>query len=155
MTSYGYDFTLGRNFRVFDPSLCSVDTVMDPKNPPAHAFRHYEDVDSVIIPPNSFALAETLETVTIPRNVIAICLGKSTYARCALIANVTPLEPEWTGKITIELSNTIPVPSKVYAEEGIIQAIFLLGDDVCEVSYADKGGIYQNQKGIEPSKVRQ
>ncbi len=101
-----------------------------------------------IIPPNSFALAATVETFEIPRNVLATCLGKSTYARCGIIVNVTPLEPEWRGKITIEISNTTPLPAKIYANEGIAQILFFKADEVCEKSYADKKGKYQDQKGL-------
>ncbi len=104
--------------------------------------------DHVIIPPNSFALAETVEEMKIPRDVLAICVGKSTYARCGLIVNVTPLEPEWRGKVTLEISNTTPLPAKVYANEGIAQMLFLQASRVCGVSYADKGGKYQDQNGL-------
>ncbi|MBX3357008.1 MAG: dCTP deaminase [Phycisphaeraceae bacterium] len=114
-----------------------------------HAHRDAGDArDHVIIPPNSFALCETVETVSVPRNILVICVGKSTYARCGLIVNVTPLEPEWRGKITLEISNTTPLPAKVYAGEGIAQLIFLKADQVCETSYADKAGKYQDQVGL-------
>jgi dCTP deaminase len=109
--------------------------------------------DHVIIPPNSFALAETVEVFQIPRDVLAICVGKSTYARCGIIVNVTPLEPEWRGKVTIEISNTTPLPAKIYANEGIAQMIFLKADRVCAVSYADKKGKYQDQVGLVLPKV--
>ena len=107
----------------------------------------------VIIPPNSFALCETVETFDIPRDVLVLCVGKSTYARCGLIVNVTPLEPEWRGKVTIEISNTTPLPAKVYAGEGIAQFVFLKGDRVCEKSYADKAGKYQDQAGLTLPRV--
>lgn len=109
--------------------------------------------DHVIIPPNSFALCETVETLEIPRDVLVLCVGKSTYARCGLIVNVTPLEPEWRGKITLEISNTTPLPAKVYANEGIAQLVFLKADQVCEVSYADKCGKYQDQAGLTLPRV--
>ncbi len=121
--------------------------IVDPKHFPTDAFVDIE-ADFCIIPPNSFALAETVETFEIPRDVLAICLGKSTIARCGIIVNVTPLEPEWRGKITIEISNTTPLPAKIYANEGIAQILFLRADAVCRVSYADKRGKYQDQKGL-------
>ena len=144
LTSYGYDVRVGRRFKVFTNALCAV---VDPK---AFDPRSFVDVegDFCLIPPNSFALAETVEYLEIPRDILCICLGKSTYARCGVIVNVTPLEPEWRGKITIEISNTTPLPAKIYAEEGIAQILFLRGDDVCRVSYADKKGKYQDQKGL-------
>ena len=106
-----------------------------------------------MIPPNSFALAETVETIDVPRDVLAICVGKSTYARCGIIVNVTPLEPEWRGKVTIEISNTTPLPAKIYANEGIAQMIFLRAEKCCAVSYADKGGKYQDQAGLTLPRV--
>jgi deoxycytidine triphosphate deaminase len=121
--------------------------IVDPKHFPTDAFVDIE-ADYCIIPPNSFALAETVETFEIPRDVLAICLGKSTIARCGIIVNVTPLEPEWRGKITIEISNTTPLPAKIYANEGIAQILFLRAEAVCRVSYADKRGKYQDQKGL-------
>jgi dCTP deaminase len=111
------------------------------------------DKQYVIIPPNSFALCETVEYLEIPRDVLAICVGKSTYARCGLIVNVTPLEPEWRGKVTLEISNTTPLPARVYANEGVAQLVFLKADRLCEVSYADKGGKYQDQSGLTLPKV--
>ncbi|HEX8911182.1 MAG TPA: dCTP deaminase, partial [Humisphaera sp.] len=105
-------------------------------------------MDHVIIPPNSFALCETVEVIDVPRDCLAICVGKSTYARCGIIVNVTPLEPEWRGKVTIEISNTTPLPAKIYANEGIAQMVFLRGDRVCATSYADKKGKYQDQAGL-------
>src|SRR5438132_4649034 len=144
VSSYGYDVRVGRRFKVFTNARCAV---VDPKNFDPKSFVDIE-ADSCLIPPNSFALAETVEYFEIPRDVIAICLGKSTYARCGIIVNVTPLEPEWRGKVTIEISNTTPLPAKIYANEGIAQILFFKADQVCEKSYADKKGKYQDQKGL-------
>jgi len=144
LTSYGYDVRVGRKFKVFTNVRC---TVVDPKNFDSASFVDL-DADFCLIPPNSFALAETLETLEIPRDILAICIGKSTYARCGIIVNITPLEPEWRGKITIEISNTTPLPAKIYAGEGIAQIVFFRADAVCKVSYADKKGKYQDQKGL-------
>jgi len=144
LSSYGYDIRVSNEFKVFT-NLNS--TVVDPK--------HFDDANVVdfegdvcIVPPNSFALARTVEYFKIPRDVLAICLGKSTYARCGIIVNVTPFEPEFEGHITIEISNTTPLPAKIYANEGIAQVLFLQGDEPCEVSYKDKKGKYHGQKGI-------
>jgi len=144
VSSYGYDVRVGRHFKVFTNVYGDV---VDPKNFSPRAFVDIE-ADHCLIPPNSFALAETVEYFEIPRDLLAICLGKSTYARCGIIVNITPLEPEWRGKITLEISNTTPLPAKIYAEEGIAQIIFLRADQVCQVSYADKKGRYQDQKGL-------
>jgi dCTP deaminase len=144
VSSYGYDVRVGRHFKVFTNARC---TVVDPKNFDRASFVDMEG-DFCLIPPNSFALAETIEHFEIPRDIIAICLGKSTYARCGIIVNVTPLEPEWRGRITIEISNTTPLPAKIYAGEGIAQILFLRTDAVCQSSYADKKGKYQDQKGL-------
>jgi dCTP deaminase len=144
VSSYGYDVRVGRKFKVFT-NVHSV--VVDPKNFNPHSFVTVE-ADHCIIPPNSFALAETVEYLEIPRDIIAVCVGKSTYARCGIIVNVTPLEPEWRGKVTIEISNTTPLPAKIYANEGIAQILFLRGDAVCQTSYGDKKGKYQDQKGL-------
>lgn len=144
VSSYGYDVRVGRHFKVFTNVYGAV---VDPKKFTHEAFVDM-DVDACIIPPNSFALAETVETFSIPRDILAICMGKSTYARCGIIVNVTPLEPEWRGKITLEISNTTPLPAKIYANEGIAQILFLRADQVCKVSYADKKGRYQDQKGL-------
>src|SRR5262245_3321048 len=144
VSSYGYDVRVGRKFKVFTNVYGAI---IDPKKFEPKAFVDFEG-DFCIIPPNSFALAETVEHFEIPRNVLATCLGKSTYARCGIIVNVTPLEPEWRGKITIEISNTTPLPAKVYANEGIAQILFFKADEVCEKSYADKKGKYQDQKGL-------
>jgi dCTP deaminase len=144
VTSYGYDVRVGRHFKVFTNAHC---VVVDPKNFDPASFVDVE-ADHCLIPPNSFALAETVESLEIPRDILAICVGKSTYARCGIIVNVTPLEPEWRGKITIEISNTTPLPAKIYAGEGIAQIVFLRGEAVCHRSYADKKGKYQDQKGL-------
>ena len=144
VTSYGYDIRVGRKFKVFTNAHCAV---VDPKNFDPKSFVDME-ADFCLIPPNSFALAETVEYLEIPRDVIAICVGKSTYARCGIIVNVTPLEPEWRGKVTIEISNTTPLPAKIYAGEGIAQILFFRADAVCHTSYADKKGKYQDQAGL-------
>jgi dCTP deaminase len=144
LSSYGYDVRVGKRFKVFSNVHSKV---VDPK---AFSDQTFVDIegDHCIIPPNSFALAETVETIHVPRGVIGICVGKSTYARCGIIVNVTPLEPEWRGRITIEISNTTPLPAKVYAGEGIAQIIFLKGEAECRTSYKDKKGKYQDQDGI-------
>jgi dCTP deaminase len=144
VSSYGYDVRVGRRFKVFTNARCAV---VDPKNFDTASFVDVEG-DFCLIPPNSFALAETVEHLEIPRDVLAICVGKSTYARCGIIVNVTPLEPEWRGRVTIEISNTTPLPAKIYAGEGIAQILFLRADALCKTSYADKQGKYQDQKGL-------
>jgi dCTP deaminase len=144
VSSYGYDVRVGRRFKVFTNARC---TVVDPKNFDTASFLDFEG-DTCLIPPNSFVLAETVEYLEIPRDVIAICVGKSTYARCGIIVNVTPLEPEWRGRVTMEISNTTPLPAKIYANEGIAQILFLRADDLCKISYGDKKGKYQDQKGL-------
>ena len=144
VSSYGYDVRVGRNFKVFTNVHCAI---VDPKNFNPASFVDVE-ADSCLIPPNSFALAETVEYFEIPRDVLAVCLGKSTYARCGVIVNVTPLEPEWRGKVTIEISNTTPLPAKIYAGEGIAQILFLKAEAVCQISYGDRKGKYQDQKGL-------
>lgn len=143
-SSYGYDVRCANEFKIFTNINA---TIVDPKNFDANSFVNVE-ADMCIIPPNSFALARTVEYFRIPRNVLAICTGKSTFARCGIIANITPLEPEWEGHITLELSNTTPLPAKIYANEGIAQVIFIGADEICETSYADRGGKYQNQRGV-------
>ena len=143
-SSYGYDIRCSREFRVFT-NIYS--TIVDPKNFDPNSFVEM-DGDHCIIPPNSFALARTLEYFRIPRNVLTVCLGKSTYARCGIIVNVTPFEPEWEGYVTLEFSNTTPLPAKIYAGEGCAQVLFFEADEVCETSYADKKGKYQKQIGI-------
>ena len=144
VTSYGYDVRVDRRFKVFTNAHCAT---VDPKKFDDKSFIDIE-ADFCLIPPNSFALAETVEYLEIPRDVIAICVGKSTYARCGIIVNVTPLEPEWKGRVTIEISNTTPLPAKIYANEGIAQILFFKAEHVCKVSYGDKKGKYQNQKGL-------
>lgn len=158
VSSYGYDIRVGPKFKIFTPTPRTGGiTVVDPKNFSPDLFVEVDcserGMDHVIIPPNSFALCETIEWIEIPRDILVICVGKSTYARCGLIVNVTPLEPEWRGKITLEISNTTPLPAKVYANEGIAQLVFLKADRVCSVSYADKAGKYQDQGGLTLPKV--
>ena len=144
LSSYGYDIRVADEFKVFT-NINS--TVVDPKNFDARSFVDVK-ADVCIIPPNSFALAKTVEYFRIPRDVLTVCVGKSTYARCGLIVNVTPFEPEWEGYVTLEISNTTPLPAKVYSNEGISQVLFFQSDEPCEVSYADKKGKYQGQKGL-------
>ncbi len=144
VTSYGYDVRVGRRYKVFTNVH---GTVVDPKHFDSKSFVDIE-ADFCVIPPNSFALAETVEYLEIPRNVIGVCVGKSTYARCGIIVNVTPLEPEWRGRITIEISNTTPLPAKIYSGEGIAQILFIEGAETCRTSYADKKGKYQDQLGL-------
>ena len=143
-SSYGYDIRCAPDFKIFT-NINS--TIVDPKEFDARSFVDFSG-DVCIIPPNSFALARTVEYFRIPRNVLTICLGKSTYARCGIIVNVTPLEPEWEGHVTLEFSNTTPLPAKIYANEGVAQVIFLEADEECEVSYKDRGGKYQGQTGV-------
>ncbi len=158
VSSYGYDVRVGGRFKIFTPTpINGGTTVVDPK---AFSDEMMVEVDCealgrdhVVVPPNSFALCETVEYLEVPRDVLVICVGKSTYARCGIIVNVTPLEPEWRGKVTLEISNTTPLPARVYAGEGIAQLIFLKADQVCEKSYADKGGKYQDQAGLTLPKV--
>ncbi len=143
-SSYGYDIRCAPEFKVFTNVYSAV---VDPKafDPQSFVDLH---ADVCIIPPNSFALARTVEYFRIPRNVLTICLGKSTYARCGIIVNVTPLEPEWEGHVTLEFSNTTPLPAKIYANEGVAQVLFLESDEACETSYRDRGGKYQGQTGV-------
>lgn len=144
LSSYGYDARVASEFKIFT----NVDNaVVDPKRFSDQGFVDRSG-DVCVIPPNSFALARTVEYFRIPRDVLVICLGKSTYARCGLIVNVTPLEPEWQGHVTLEISNTTPLPAKVYANEGLCQFLFLKGDSPCEVSYADRAGKYMHQQGV-------
>lgn len=159
-SSYGYDVRVGSRFKIFTPTTRSGDiAVVDPKSfsddmmVDIDVASRASDKQYVIIPPNSFALCETVEYLEIPRDILVICVGKSTYARCGLIVNVTPLEPEWRGKVTLEISNTTPLPARVYANEGVAQLIFFKADQVCRVSYADKGGKYQDQGGLTLPKV--
>ncbi len=149
LSSYGYDIRVADEFKVFT-NINS--TVVDPKNFDARSFVDVK-AEVCIIPPNSFALAKTVEYFRIPRDVLTICVGKSTYARCGLIVNVTPFEPEWEGFVTLEISNTTPLPAKVYAYEGIAQVLFFQSDEICEVSYADKSGKYQRQQGLTLPKL--
>jgi dCTP deaminase len=144
LSSYGYDLRVSREFKVFTNVF---NTVVDPKAFDEKSFVDMEE-DVCIVPPNSFALARSVEYFRIPRDVLTICLGKSTYARCGIIVNVTPLEPEWEGHVTLEISNTTPLPARVYANEGLAQVLFIGGDEVCETSYADRAGKYMNQRGI-------
>ena len=158
VSSYGYDVRVGTLFKIFTNVTSNGQQAMvDPKRFGENMFVTVDTLatgrDHVVIPPNSFALAETIESIEVPRDVLAICLGKSTYARCGIIVNITPLEPEWRGKVTLEISNTTPLPAKIYAGEGIAQMIFLQADRVCAVSYADKNGKYQNQAGLTLPKV--
>jgi dCTP deaminase len=143
-SSYGYDVRCADEFKIFTNINSSV---VDPKDFNSESFVNVKS-DVCIIPPNSFALARTVEYFKIPRDVLTICLGKSTYARCGIIVNVTPLEPEWEGHVTLEFSNTTPLPAKIYANEGVAQMLFIGGDEVCEVSYGDRGGKYQGQTGV-------
>jgi dCTP deaminase len=143
-SSYGYDVRCSNEFKIFTNINSAI---VDPKNFDESSFVDVNS-DICIIPPNSFALARTVETFKIPRNVLTICLGKSTYARCGIIVNVTPLEPEWEGQVTLEFSNTTPLPAKIYANEGVAQMLFFESDEVCETSYADRNGKYQGQQGV-------
>ena len=144
VSSYGYDIRVTDEFKVFTDVF---NTVVDPKDFNEKSFVTMI-TDECIIPPNSFALARTVEYFRIPKNVITVCLGKSTYARCGIIVNVTPFEPEWEGHVTLEISNTTPLPAKIYANEGIAQVLFFEGDEQCDVTYADKKGKYQKQTGL-------
>jgi len=144
LSSYGYDARIADEFKIFTNIS---HTVVDPKRFDPRSFVDVK-ADECIIPPNSFALARTVEYFRIPRNVIVCCLGKSTYARCGIIVNVTPLEPEWEGIVTLEVSNTTPLPARIYAGEGIAQFLFFEGNESCETSYADKKGKYQGQQGL-------
>lgn len=143
-SSYGYDVRCARDFKVFTNIHSAI---VDPKN---FDEKSLVDIctDVCVIPPNSFALARTVEYFRIPRNILTICLGKSTYARCGIIVNVTPLEPEWEGHVTLEFSNTTNLPAKIYANEGVAQMLFFESDEVCEISYKDRGGKYQGQTGV-------
>jgi len=143
-SSYGYDVRCADEFKIFTNINSAV---VDPKQFDASSFVDVKG-EICIIPPNSFALARTVEYFRIPRNVLTICLGKSTYARCGIIVNVTPLEPEWQGHVTLEFSNTTPLPARIYANEGVAQMLFLESDEPCETSYADRAGKYQRQRGV-------
>ncbi|SDW98944.1 dCTP deaminase [Marininema mesophilum] len=144
LSSYGYDLRVGTQFKIFHNALMPV---IDPKAIDGDSFLDFEG-EVAIVPPNSFALATSVEYFRIPDNVLAMCVGKSTYARCGIITNVTPFEPGWEGHVTLEISNTTPLPAKIYANEGLCQVVFFESDEVCEVSYRNKQGKYQNQRGI-------
>ena len=144
LSSYGYDIRIADEFKIFTNIHSAT---VDPKNFDTRSFIDVK-ADVCIIPPNSFALARTIEYFRIPRSVITVCVGKSTYARCGIIVNVTPFEPEWEGIVTLEVSNTTPLPAKIYAGEGIAQVLFFEGDEECETSYADRKGKYQAQQGL-------
>ncbi len=144
VSSYGYDMRVAPEFKIFTNALSAV---VDPKRFDPKSFVEFTG-DVCIVPPNSFALARSVEYFRIPRNCLTICVGKSTYARCGIIVNVTPFEPEWEGYVTLEISNTTPLPAKIYANEGLCQVIFFESDEDCEVSYKDKKGKYQAQSGI-------
>ncbi|HEX6091430.1 MAG TPA: dCTP deaminase [Gemmatimonadales bacterium] len=146
VSSYGYDMRVAPEFKIFTNVLSAI---VDPKEFDSKSFVEFEG-DICIVPPNSFALARSVEYFRIPRNVLTICVGKSTYARCGIITNVTPFEPEWEGYVTLEISNTTPLPARIYANEGICQVLFFEADDddVCETSYKDKAGKYQGQVGV-------
>ena len=144
LSSYGYDLRVADEFKVFTNVHGSV---VDPKRFDERSFVDIKQ-DVCVIPPNSFALARSVEYFRIPRNVLTICLGKSTYARCGIIVNVTPFEPEWEGHVTLEISNTTPLPARIYANEGLAQVIFLESDEECATTYKDRGGKYQGQQGI-------
>lgn len=150
LSSYGYDFRIGRKFKVFSPKGMKV---IDPKD---HSHEHFVDYEGDVceIPPNSYVLGQTVEYFRIPRDVITVCFGKSTYARCGVYIHVTPFEPEWEGHATIAISNSTPLPTRIYAGEGIGQVLFIGADNICDVSYADKGGKYQAQRDITIAKGR-
>jgi len=149
LSSYGYDIRVADEFKIFTNIN---NTVIDPKNFDPRSFVDIR-ADVCIVPPNSFALARTIEYFRIPRDVLTVCLGKSTYARCGIIVNVTPFEPEWEGFVTLEISNTTPLPAKIYANEGIAQVLFFQSDEPCERSYADKKGKYLKQQGVTLPKI--
>lgn len=144
VSSYGYDIRVADEFKIFTNVYSAI---VDPKDFDPRSMIDFRG-DVCVIPPNSFALARTVEYFRIPRSILTICVGKSTYARCGIIVNVTPFEPEWEGFVTLEISNTTPLPAKIYANEGIAQVLFFEGDDICETSYADRKGKYQNQQTI-------
>ncbi len=149
VSSFGYDMRVADEFKIFTNVN---NAIVDPKAFDDRSFVDYQG-DVCIVPPNSFALARSIEYFRIPRNVITLCVGKSTYARCGIITNVTPFEPEWEGYVTLEISNTTPLPAKVYANEGIAQVIFFESDEPCEVSYADRKGKYQAQVGVTTPRI--
>ena len=149
VSSYGYDMRVANQFKIFTNVYSAI---VDPKDFSPSSFVDVE-TDVCIVPPNSFALARSVEYFRIPRNVLTLCVGKSTYARTGIITNVTPFEPGWEGFVTLEISNTTPLPAKIYANEGIAQVVFFEGDEPCEVSYADRKGKYQGQTGVTPPKL--
>ena len=149
LSSYGYDLRVSDEFKVFTNAYS---TVVDPKSFDSRSFVDMR-TDCCIVPPNSFALARSVEYFRIPRNVLTLCVGKSTYARCGIIVNVTPFEPEWEGHVTLEISNTTPLPAKIYAHEGLAQVLFFESDSPCEISYGDRKGKYQGQTGITIPKL--
>ena len=149
VSSFGYDVRVADEFKIFTNVFTAT---VDPKNFDPRSFVDWKS-ETCIVPPNSFALARSVEYFRIPRNVLTICVGKSTYARCGIIVNVTPFEPEWEGHVTLEISNTTPLPAKIYANEGIAQVLFFESDDSPEVSYADRGGKYQAQRGVTLPKL--
>lgn len=149
VSAYGYDMRVAREFKIFTNVLNSI---VDPKSFDPKSFVEWEG-DVCIVPPNSFALARSVEYFRIPRDVMTITVGKSTYARCGIITNVTPFEPEWEGYVTLEFSNTTPLPAKIYANEGVAQVLFFESDEVCETSYKDRGGKYQGQVGVTLPKI--
>jgi dCTP deaminase len=151
VSSYGYDMRVAPEFKIFTNVLSAI---VDPKDFDSKSFVEFEGA-TCIVPPNSFALARSVEYFRIPREVLTICVGKSTYARCGIITNVTPFEPEWEGHVTLEISNTTPLPARIYANEGICQVLFFEADadDICETSYADKAGKYQRQVGVTLPKL--
>ena len=150
LSSYGYDIRVSDEYKIFTNVNNSI---VDPKNFDSKSFVDFKG-DVCIVPPNSFALARSVEYFKIPRNVLTICLGKSTYARCGIIVNVTPFEPEWEGYVTLEISNTTPLPAKIYSNEGLCQVLFFESDEICEKSYKDKKGKYQSQVGITLPKIK-
>ncbi len=149
VSSYGYDIRVADEYKIFTNVYSAI---VDPKQFDPRSMVDFKG-DICIIPPNSFALARTVEYFRIPRSILTLCVGKSTYARCGIIVNVTPFEPEWEGYVTLEISNTTPLPAKIYSNEGIAQVVFFEGDEVCEVSYADKKGKYQKQENIALPKI--
>ncbi len=148
-SSYGYDIRVADEYKIFTNVYSAV---VDPKNFDTRSMVDFKG-DVCVIPPNSFALARTIEYFRIPRNVLTVCLGKSTYARCGIIVNVTPFEPEWEGYVTLEISNTTPLPARIYSNEGIAQVLFFEADETCDISYADKKGKYQSQQSIALPKL--
>ena len=151
LSSYGYDIRVSNEYKIFTNVNNSI---VDPKNFDANSFVDYKG-DVCIVPPNSFALASSVEYFRIPRDVLTLCVGKSTYARCGIIVNVTPFEPEWEGYVTLEISNTTPLAAKIYSNEGLCQVLFFQSDEDCRISYKDKEGKYQNQSGITLPKMKE